>query len=280
MAKIACQLLQFGDILDEQRQERMHQIARQNAAWIHDHVRPAPNGWIPRRSRPDGAIYAKSPDGGDDPLLEQSGDGLYVVWLYTELTRRGLADYRQEIRRLVDIFMAAGGLFGSMNHDTYDEHENVCYSVAFRVLSRAATLLEDDSIRRFAYDVCLRGLDAFKMTEDRNGVATRGLLFMEKSWDTCYLWENAEAALAYLEAHRQTGDRQYLSDGLTILRAAARHHHGPYGFLTEGVDWNNHVGRQHHFDQAEFGDIQYTEPLLNNLHIVEPTLLAIELEAN
>jgi len=48
--------------------------------------------------------------------------------------------------------------------------------------------------------------------------------------------------------------------------------------LTEGVDWNNHVGKQHHFNQAEYGDIKYTEPLLNNLHIVEPTLLVIKLK--
>jgi len=38
------------------------------------------------------------------------------------------------------------------------------------------------------------------------------------------------------------------------------------------------VGKQHHFDQAEFGDIKYTEPLLNNLHIVEPTLLVLKLK--
>ncbi|GAJ21848.1 unnamed protein product, partial [marine sediment metagenome] len=122
------------------------------------------------------------------------------------------------------------------------------------------------------------GLDQFKMKEDRNGVQTKGLLFMEKSWDTAYLWENAEAALAYIEAYLDTNNKLYLLDALTILRAIAKHHHGEYGFLTEGVDWNNHVGKQHHFNGAEFGDIKYTEPLLNNLHIVEPTLLAITLE--
>jgi hypothetical protein len=37
------------------------------------------------------------------------------------------------------------------------------------------------------------------------------------------------------------------------------------------------VGKQHHFDGAEYGDIKYTEPFLNNLHIVEPTLLAMQL---
>ena len=60
--------------------------------------------------------------------------------------------------------------------------------------------MKDDALRTFAYDNCLAGLDQFKMPDDRNGVATKGLLYMEKSWDTAYLWENAEAALAYFEA--------------------------------------------------------------------------------
>jgi len=100
---------------------------------------------------------------------------------------------------------------------------------------------------------------------------------MEDSWDTSYMWENAEAALAYLEAYSDTGDERYPLWGLTILRAAAKHHHGNLGFLTEGVDWNNHVGQEHHFGGALYGDIKYTEPLLNNIHIVEPTLLAVKL---
>ena len=70
----------------------------------------------------------------------------------------------------------------------------------------------------------------------------------------------------------------HFEEGMKILLAIAKHHHGEYGFLTEGVDWNNHVGAEHHFNGAEFGDIKYTEPLLNNLHIVEPTLLALKLE--
>jgi hypothetical protein len=114
------------------------------------------------------------------------------------------------------------------------------------------------------------------MGEDRNGIATKGLLFMAKSWDTAYLWESAEASLACLEAFHDTRRKAYLCDGLTILRAIARHHHGPHGFLTEGVDWNNHVGSQHHFDGAKYGDIKYTEPFLNNQHIAEPTLYYLE----
>ncbi len=278
MAKIAYQLLIFSDHLDGQRRQKMCDVAVKTARWISSNVEATSNGWYPRRCKPTGEHHPKNPYGDQDILFEKSGDGLFIIQLFSALTQRGLADYTETIRRKVNRFMELGGLFGSINHDTYDEHENVSYAVAFRVLRQAADLLGDGSIRRFAYDKCLGGLDQFKMTEDRNGCATKGLLFMEKSWDTAYLWENAEAALAYIEAYQDTGNKLYLLDGLTILRAIAKHHHGPYGFLTEGVDWNNHVGKQHHFGEAEFGDIKYTEPLLNNLHIVEPTLLAIGLQ--
>ncbi|MEA3225461.1 MAG: hypothetical protein U9Q07_05880, partial [Planctomycetota bacterium] len=248
------------------------------AEWLDKNVESTPNGWYPRRCEPSGKHYPQNAYGDSDILFEKSADGLFIIQLNTALTQRGLADYKENVRRKVKVFTEAGGIFGSINHDTYDEHENVAYSVAFRVLRQAAKLLGDETIRDFAYDKCLAGLDQFKMNEDRNGVQTQGLLYMEKSWDTSYLWENAEAALAYFEAYSDTDNKAYLADGLTILRAIAKHHHGKYGFLTEGVDWNNHVGKQHHFDEAEYGDIKYTEPLLNNLHIVEPTLLLVELE--
>ena len=276
MAKIAFQLLTFSDLLDGRRRRRMRSAAAKNAEWIDQNVGLAPNGWYPRRVEPDGTPYQKSATGGEDPIFQKSGDGLFIVQLMTALTARGMADYRKTVAERVRVFMAEGGLFGSINHDTYSEHENVAYTVAYRTLTSAADLLDDDSIRRFAFDVCLGGLDQFKMREDRNGVRTKGLLYMEKSWDTAYLWENAEASLAYLESYLETGQETYLRDALTILRAISKHHHGPYGFLTEGVDWNNAVGSQHHFDEAEYGDIKYTEPLLNNLHIVEPTVLAMK----
>ncbi|MCH7558682.1 MAG: DUF2961 domain-containing protein [Planctomycetes bacterium] len=279
MAKVAYQLVIFSDLLAGERKEKMRRLAVKTAAWIDANVRPTPNGWYPRRCRPTGEHYIKNPYGDNDKLFQKSADGLFVIQLFTGLTKRGLADYTDKIREKVKLFIKLGGIFGSINHDTYDEHENVAYSVAFRVLREAAKLLGDKEIRNFAYDKCLAGLEQFKMKEDRNGVQTKGLLFMEKSWDTAYLWENAEAALAYIEAYIDTNNQSYLADGLTILRAIAKHHHGPYGFLTEGVDWNNHVGKQHHFNQAEYGDIKYTEPLLNNLHIVEPTLLVIKLES-
>jgi hypothetical protein len=283
MAKVAFQLLRFADDLpkSDPRRERMRRMATRTAEWIANNVEPVPNGWFPRRTTPEGKVYRKSPEGRDDPLWQSSADGLFIVQLQAALTERRLADYRPTLRQKMEVFRKAGGIFGSINHDTYDPHENVAYAVAFRTLLPTAQVLKDKPLRTFAYDTCLAGLDRYKMTEDHNGVATRGLLFMEKSWDTAYLWENAEAALAYFEAavdrrRDKTRCREYTLDGLTILRAAAKHHHGPYGFLTEGVDWNDHVGQKHHIGRQKYGDIQYTEPFLNNQHIAEPTLFYLE----
>jgi hypothetical protein len=284
MAKVAYQLLVFADNLPRRdpRRARLRAMATRTAEWITRHVEPVPNGWFPRRTTPEGKLYRQSPEGGNDPFWQTSADGLFILQLQAALTERKLADYRQVLQTRVAVFVRAGGFFGSINHDTYDPHENVAYSVAFRTLRLASRILRDDAVRRFAYDACLAGLDQFKMTEDRNGVATRGLLYMEKSWDTSYLWENAEAALAYFEAASDTrrrdpaSARAYELDGLTILRAAAKHHYGAHGFLTEGVDWNDHVGQQHHINQAKYAAIQYTEPFLNNQHIAEPTLFYLE----
>lgn len=283
MAKVAFQLLRFADDLGrDPRAVRMRRMAARCASWIHRNVEAVPNGWFPRRTLPDGKVYLRSPDGGRDPFWQTSADGLFILQLQAALTQRGLADWRVPLRLKTDVFLRAGGIFGSINHDTYDAHENVAYAVAFRTLNAVAQVLRDDRVRAFAYNTCLAGLDQFKMREDRNGVATKGLLYMEKSWDTAYLWENAEAALAYFEAAAQlrrrdpARSRQFERDGLTILRAIAKHHYGPHGFLTEGVDWNNHVGQKHHINQALYGAIQYTEPFLNNQHIAEPTLFYLE----
>ncbi|MGD8237323.1 MAG: hypothetical protein PVH68_02110, partial [Armatimonadota bacterium] len=270
MAKVAQQLLEFSEVIDDPaRAARMQEAAALTAAWILDNVRPAGNGWWPRYCAPDGSWVRE-----DDAIFDCSGDGLFVLALLADLVGLGASQHRELLAEKCELFAGSGGLFGSINHDTYDRSECVAYAVAFRTLRRAADVLGRQSLRRFAYEGALAGLARFRLTEDRNGVDTKGLLYMEDSWDTCYLWENAEAAQAYFEAaadepcHR----REYSLAGLTMLRAIARHHHGELGFLTEGVDWNNHVGAQHHFDGAVYGDIRYTEPLLNNLHIVTPTL--------
>ncbi len=279
MAKVAYQLLIFADQLGGgSRAEVMRRAAARCAEWIQTHVQPVSNGWFPRRTAPGGALYRMTPEGHDDPLWQTSADGLSILQLQAALTARKLAGYSETLREMAGVFIRSGGIFGSINQDTYDSHEDVAYAVGFRTLLAVSKVLNDNSMRRFAYEKCLVGLDQFKMSADRNGVATRGLLYMEKTWNTAYLWENAEAALAYFEAAADTRQseaaksREYEIDGLVILRAIAKHHHGRFGFLTEGVDWDNHVGQQHHINGARFGDIRYTEPFLNNQHIAEPTL--------
>ncbi len=276
MAKIGYQLLVASDLADPPRADAMRRAALGCAHWIDSDVGDAPNGWYPRRCTPRGEPYEGGATGGTDPLFATSGDGLFALQLLAEVSARGLDDYKERAARKANLFVESGGFFGSINHDTYDAQENVAYSVAFRVLRRVAALLGDERIRRFAFETALSGLERFKMRSDRHGVATKGLLYMEDSWNTAYLWENAEAALACFEAFGETGDRENALAGLTILRAAAKHHHGPHGFLSEGVDWDNVVGAQHHIDGAEYGAIRYTEPFLNNQHITEPTLYYLE----
>lgn len=277
MARIAFQMLQVSDLTEGHRKTRLIRSAQGASAWMKDHIKPLSNGWFPRRVTPEGLPYPYRAEGGEDPIFAISGDGLHILLLEAELLRRGLNQESTLLKQGVEAFVKAGGFFGSVNHDTYDPRENVAYAIGFRALRRAGEVLGDRKLIDFAYEVCLQGLDAFKMKEDRNGVATQGLLWMEESWDTAYLWENAEAALAYVEAYKDRRRESYLQDALTILRAIAKHHHGKHGFLTEGVDWNNRVGTQHHINGDLYGDIQYTEPLLNNLHHSEATLELLDL---
>ncbi|MCP4453602.1 MAG: hypothetical protein GY809_19250, partial [Planctomycetes bacterium] len=85
MAKIAYQLLIFSDHVDETRQQKMRDMAAKTAHWIHTHVPDAPNGWFPRRCFPDGKPFPQNCYGDGDILFEKSGDGLFILQLYTEL---------------------------------------------------------------------------------------------------------------------------------------------------------------------------------------------------
>lgn len=273
MAQVALQMLRLADLLpaDSTRRTRLVDTARNAAGWLIDRLAPL-GDWYPRRCASDGRHYTQSAEGGNDPLFATSADGLAIIQLLMELTQRGMGDHSATVAAKLRHVVQSGGIYGSINHDTYDADENVARAITFRLMLRAAALLGDEKLRDFAYTNALAGMERFQMCEDRNGVATRGLLYMEDSWDTAYLWENAEAAEAYLDAYDDRGDEAHLCCAVTILRAIARHHHGEHGFLTEGVDWNNHVGQQHHIDQALYGAIRYTEPLLNNLHHVGPAV--------
>ncbi|MGC8779268.1 MAG: hypothetical protein ACP5UQ_00195, partial [Anaerolineae bacterium] len=223
LAKIGVQLLTFADELesrpvgqaaergarltfDVSRPPLMRRAAIHLADRLFAHTPLLPNGWVPRRITPAGEPYPWTPAGQPDPIFDHSADGLFLLELAAELTARGLADHDARAAALGEAFVGAGGLWGSVNHDTYDDHECVAYACAFRVLRRAAAVLGRPAWRAFAYEVALPGLARFRMAEDRNGVATAGLLWMEASWDTAYLWENAEAAQAHLEAWSECGE--------------------------------------------------------------------------
>jgi hypothetical protein len=285
LARIGSQLLAFaGDLADEDpaRAALMSEAAAGLGRWLVARVPPLDNGWVPRRITRDGAPYPLTPEGGPDPIFDHSADGLYLLQLYARLAALGLEGYAARAAALADAFIVRGGFWGSINHDTYDDHECVAYATAFRVLRDAAGRLgaafpgQATAWCDFAYALALPGLERFRMAADRNGVATAGLLWMEASWDTAYLWENAEAAQAWLEASADACDERYRRAAAGVLLAIARHHYGDAGFLTEGVDWNNHVTRRHHVDGVLYGAINYTEPLLNNLHLVGPTLALLD----
>ncbi len=306
LAKIGVQMLDFAADLEavgaigtiEAQVERMEKKVHPTSAgdpragrlraaavglgrWLKVHVPLLENGWIPRRITLDGESYPYTPESEPDPIHDHSADGLFLLELWARLGEQGDALGTLALARdLGDAFVAARGHWGSLNHDTYDDHENVAYAVAFRILRRVAGALDRPAWPAFAYDVALPALQHFRMAENRHGVVTRGLFWMEESWDTAYLWENAEIAQAYLEAWMETGDDACRDVALGVLLAIAQHHYGPLGFLTEGVDWNNHVGQQHHVGQAEFGAIRYTEPLLNNLHLIGPTLTYLTLQGS
>lgn len=284
MAYIGVQLLEAGDVSeDDELNKETIKAARLIGEWIARHVKLLPSGWMPRRCGTTGNPYPFDAWGRhQDAIFEISGDGIFAVRLFVELTRRGIADHAELAKALIRAHRNAGGFFGSINHDTYDTNENVAYSTAFRTLMRAAEFFDDEDLRYYAFEQCLAPLRHFELHENHNGVDCAGLLWMEKTWTTAYFWENAEAAWAYFEAFEYTGELEHVATALTILRSVARHHHGPDGFLTEGCDWNAHLpqylwmdgGRLRvavHYDNAAHGDILYTEPLLNNLHIAAPT---------
>jgi hypothetical protein len=286
IARVAYQLLAITALdSDQDRIDRCRMAVERTCNWILAADR-CDNGWYPRRATPEGAVYPYAPDAfgpvdlstmaTPDPIFDRSGAGVLATQLLVAATKSGLVDARAVVRTDVDTFIRAGGHFGSTNTDTEDLAENVSYALAFQTLLEAADLLEDDSVRTFAYRECLDPLAQFELARDYNGVATKGLLFMESSWNAACTWEMAEAAQAYLLAYEDRRNRPHLHKALTILRGLAKHHHGEWGFLTEAVDWDGHSTSTRHFEGEQYGDIATTHPFLNNLHHLQPTVHVVE----
>jgi hypothetical protein len=286
VARVGTQLLRIAALdADAGRALRCREIAARAAAWTASIAR-CENGWYPRRCTPTGEVFPFAANAfgptdlveltREDPIHDRSGSGVLVMELLAAATEEGLVDASVELRRDVDVFVEAGGFFGSINTDTEDLHENVSYALAFQAILQVSDVLTDPGVRDFAYDRCLEPLTGFELRRDLNGVATKGLLFMEESWNAACTWEMAEASQAYLLAFSDRGQMSNLLKALTILRAMAKHHHGALGFLTEAVDWDGHSTSLRHFAGERFGDIVTTHPFLNNLHVVEPTVTFLE----
>lgn len=272
LAKVGVQLLEYAACpgVPVELARCGSQAAHGLANWLADHTPRLPNGWIPRRITPAGQPYPLNPHGQPDTIFDHSADGLYLLQLWA------LSGHTDRAQALGAAFVQAGGWWGSINHDTFDDHENVAYAAAFRILTQLAGLLGQPGWRAFAYERVFPAIAGYHMDRDEHGVRTRGLYWMEASWDTAYLWENAEVAQAYLEAWLDTKEARWQKQAVDTLLAIATHHYGALGFLSEGIDWNNHVSQRHHINYAYYGAIRYTEPLLNNLHLVLPTLTLLE----
>ena len=112
---------------------------------------------------------------------QASADGLFILQLQAALTERGLADYRAPLKKKTAAFIRAGGIFGSINHDTFDAQENVAYAVAFRTLLGVSRLLKDEALR----DVRLRQMPGgTRPVQDATTTAT--------AWRPrgCYAWRS------------------------------------------------------------------------------------------
>ncbi|HUT18476.1 MAG TPA: hypothetical protein VM366_04895, partial [Anaerolineae bacterium] len=115
LAAVGVQMLDLADTLGEgPRERRLREAAVALAAWSADHVPFLPSGWIPRRITPQGDPYPYTPEGGPDPIHDHSADGLFLIELWARLGWHDLA------LRAGDAFLDAGGLWGSINHDTSD----------------------------------------------------------------------------------------------------------------------------------------------------------------
>ena len=286
IARVGHQLLLVAKLdHDARRAHRSLEAASRVAAWI-DASQRCSNGWFPRRSQPDGTVFLDAVDAlgptdlaamrYPDPLGDCSGGGSMALHFLAAATSAGICDATDSVREAARACVDAGGHFGSVNTDTEDRAENVSFALGFQAMLAAADLLGDAEFADFAFESCLAGLERFELTRDLNGCATKGLLYMEDSWNAACTWEVAVCAAAYLDAHSRRPRREYVLKALTMLRGLARHHHGDLGFLTEAVDWDGHSVKTRHFGGASRGDIATTHPFLNNLHLLEPTVLFLE----
>jgi hypothetical protein len=138
LARIGSQMLEMAALIpSDPRAGRLRAAALGLGGWLQTHIPLLPNGWVPRRITRAGQPYPLSPTGGPDPIYDHSADGIYLLHLYAALTQQGAAEFLADALALGEVFLQAGGFWGSINHDTYDDHESVAYACAYRILREA-----------------------------------------------------------------------------------------------------------------------------------------------
>jgi hypothetical protein len=276
MAKTALQMLWLSDTLDhDPRVLRLRSYAPLTAQWLLARLLPSED-WYPRRCTSDGTPCKEGSEGGPDPLAYSSAAGLYIVWLLLELSERGIGTHAEVVRQKLEAIIRRDGIYGSIDPAGSDLDTAAGRAVAYRLFRRASRSFRDPSLGEFAVEDALAGLERLQVTEDMNGVVTKGLVRSAPTRDTANLWENAEVSLAYLEAFEDTQDRDYLCNGVTILRAIAKHHNGPNGFLADSVDWSTPSVAERDAPHLAPVSSHQTTPLQSNLHHTEPILRYLE----
>jgi hypothetical protein len=287
MARPLEKLLDQSDSLTADQRAMLHRASLRLADWIVSAER-TPQGWLPRRV--DGQLKTfrgirkpaelpadvASPFDKRDHTLERSGAGLLAVAFLLKLHQLRLRALTEDLTALCDSFVEHGGFFGSINTDTEDLHESVAYAIGFQVLLAASQFLGRPVYRDFAHDVCLAGLRVFRINRDLNDLPTKGLTRLAANYSSACFWENAEVALAYFQAARDTGNQLHARDGMTILRAIARNRIGSNGFLTAELDWDGRLPPEKHVGATARGPRVVTHPYMNSLNLLAPTLFYLQ----
>lgn len=282
MAKVVLSMVELSPYVGEPERIRIADLSARFAAFAMRSAR-TPSGWLPRRLAHDLSAYpyARNPPDSPvtqriDPLADRSGAGLFTVTCLLRLAQLGLVDTRSFVAEACEAFVSAGGYFGSVNTDTEDNEESVSFALAFQTLLDAAKFLDIPRYKEFAFEACLPPLKNFWLTQDINGQPTKGLLRLSKTYSAACMWECSEAAMAYFKAAKEAGDPSNVANGLTILRAIARNHHGDLGFIPSELDWNGSRSPDAHLGQATYGPRKVTHPYMNNLHVVRSTLFYLD----
>jgi len=253
-ARIGLQMGWWADALPvaDGRTERLRGLAARLGEIVRNNLADKAE-WLPARRSVRG-----------DSEGTAGAEGLYAAWLFMELAERGLGDWLEPGRELLDSFMRRGGIYGWEG----DGDSSRGRALVIRVLRRAAERYRDPSFGDFALREILPPLEARLLRADLSGLPTMGLVTAGPDPSVALMADAAECSLACQEASEASGDRNQLCEGVTMLRAIARVHHlqsEPHGFLAAGLELSNEPVAGVRADSV-------TSPLYSNLLHVNAAL--------